>query len=252
MKKFDQQKEILKYDGMALIEKNRFLQSNLSVLGVSDLPEKHQQPFLDYYAQIRILVQEGMKVLELGAGTGRHSFPVLEQKADLVALDISKESLALLDLKYAHKVRCVMGDIADLPFPKDSFDCVISAGSLSYGEPEQVLKEVIRVLKPGGSLIFLDSLNHNYVYRVNRFIHFLRGKRTLSTLKWMPRMNTLKEYQQYFEENKCTQYGSFLFLERPLELIVTKRIKIKIIQHLSSIFKNSGFKFLLTCKTLKN
>ena len=228
MKNFDQQKEISKYDVIAVIEKKHFLQSKLPLIGVSDFPEKHQKPFLDYYAQIRMSVREGMRVLELGAGTGRHSFPVLEQKAHLVALDISRESLALLDLKYSHKVECVIGDIADLPFPENAFDCVISAGSLSYGEPMEVLTEVLRVLKPGGSLIFLDSLNHNYVYRLNRFIHFLRGKRTRSTLKYMPRLSTLKEYQKHFEENKCTQYGSFLFLEGPLDVIVTKKMKIRI------------------------
>ena len=63
----------------------------------------------------------------------------------------------------------------DLPFSNNSFDVVASAGSLSYGSKKIVDKEILRILRPNGIFICVDSLNNNPIYRFNRFQNYLRG-----------------------------------------------------------------------------
>jgi ubiquinone/menaquinone biosynthesis C-methylase UbiE len=60
-----------------------------------------------------------------------------------------------------------------LPFAGQSFDIIVSAGSLSYGDNDKVLDEIYRVLKNKGVFIAIDSLNNNPIYRLNRCLHYL-------------------------------------------------------------------------------
>jgi ubiquinone/menaquinone biosynthesis C-methylase UbiE len=48
-----------------------------------------------------------------------------------------------------------------LPFADQSFDIIVSAGSLSYGDNDIVMNEIYRVLKLQGVFIAIDSLNNN-------------------------------------------------------------------------------------------
>ena len=61
-----------------------------------------------------------------------------------------------------------------------------------------VLNEIHRVLKQNGIFICIDSLNENPIYKLNRYLHYLRGNRTKSTLKRMPDRKLLKDYERKF------------------------------------------------------
>ena len=69
----------------------------------------------------------------------------------------------------------------NLPYEKNTFDVVCCAGSLSYGNNLLVLNEINGVLKSDGYFISVDNLNENPIYKLNRYIHYIRGNRTLST-----------------------------------------------------------------------
>ena len=77
-------------------------------------------------------------------------------------------------------IKLKKGDMENLPFKNESFDIVICSGSLSYGDHKIVRNEIFRVLN--SFFICIDSLDHNLIYKINRFIHFLRGKRTFERL----------------------------------------------------------------------
>ena len=47
--------------------------------------------------------------------------------------------------------------------------------ALSYGDNDLVLKNVYQKLKPGGYFVCVDSLDNNIIYRINRYLHYLRG-----------------------------------------------------------------------------
>lgn len=58
-----------------------------------------------------------------------------------------------------HLIDVVDGSFEDIPFPDDSFDVVWSQDAILHsGNREQVLKEVARVLKPGGEFVFTDPM----------------------------------------------------------------------------------------------
>ncbi len=108
---------------------------------------------------------EGMKFLELGAGTGRTTqfvrlaFP----KAKIVAVDLSAPYLKRAQSRLAKYPRhdFVEADAAHLPFLGDSFDAVYSTflfHELPIEARRAVLKESFRVLRAGGFNGFVDSL----------------------------------------------------------------------------------------------
>jgi ubiquinone/menaquinone biosynthesis C-methylase UbiE len=160
-------------------------------LGSQTMPAYLRTPYLAYERKIAELIRPSHRVLELGAGTGLHTRALLQTGAQVIASDISPNSLSLLKQRFQSTFGNLEIEVADmerLPFEESSFDVIASAGSLSYGEPDMVDAEIRRILRPGGMLICVDSLNHNPVYRMNRWLHYLRGNRSKSTLMRMPDM----------------------------------------------------------------
>jgi len=124
---------------------------------------------------------EGLRVLEVGAGTGRDSFPLAQCGARVVQLDYSVQSLAILRSLAAQQnipVEIVGGDTFSLPFRNDSFDVVFHQGLLEhFREPaaQRLLEENIRVLRPGG-LLLVDVPQRFHAYTVAKRILIAAGK----------------------------------------------------------------------------
>jgi ubiquinone/menaquinone biosynthesis C-methylase UbiE len=101
-------------------------------------------------------ISPGERVLDVAAGTGNVAIRAAEAGADVVALDITPESLATgrreaeslgLELEW------VEGDAQDLPFGDDAFDVVTSAaGAIFAPDHQAVADELLRVCRPGGTI----------------------------------------------------------------------------------------------------
>jgi len=99
----------------------------------------------------------GRRVLEVGAGAAQCSRWLLGAGADPVALDLSGVMLRRArDLAPGLDVPLVQADAARLPFAGASFDLACSAyGALPFAEDSAgVMREVARVLRPGGRWVF--------------------------------------------------------------------------------------------------
>jgi ubiquinone/menaquinone biosynthesis C-methylase UbiE len=116
---------------------------------------------------------KGSFVLEIGAGMGENTKFLLATEAKVCATDISEYSLSVIEKRFNNdKLTTKVADMEKLPFAGQSFDIIVSAGSLSYGDNDKVLDEIYRVLKNKGVFIAIDSLNNNPIYRLNRCLHY--------------------------------------------------------------------------------
>ncbi|MFQ5899715.1 MAG: class I SAM-dependent methyltransferase [Candidatus Methylomirabilia bacterium] len=101
-------------------------------------------------------IAPGTRVLELGCGTGEFTRRVAVAGARLVALDLSAELLAKAEAEVGTGVRFVRGNAEALPFSDGAFDAVYGCSILHHLDVETALREVRRVLRPGGSLVFSE------------------------------------------------------------------------------------------------
>jgi demethylmenaquinone methyltransferase/2-methoxy-6-polyprenyl-1,4-benzoquinol methylase len=92
----------------------------------------------------------GERVLDLAAGTAVSSVELARSGASVVACDFS---LGMLREGRGRGVPLVAGDALSLPFRDGAFDAVtISFGLRNVADPEQALREMARVTRPGGRL----------------------------------------------------------------------------------------------------
>ena len=102
-------------------------------------------------------VQRGETLLDLGCGTGLYTRPLAQRARPglVVGLDLSSAMLrAAAHLARQQKLSNVIfvhGTALRLPFPSARFDVVNCCGALQlFPNPGRVLREIYRVLKPGG------------------------------------------------------------------------------------------------------
>lgn len=125
---------------------------------------------------------KGKEVLDAGAGTGRISVRLHRAGANVTALDISPEMLALLSRKEGG-IETVEGDMEHMPFEDNRFDMVFSNLSLIHlRKVEPFLDECYRVLKDDGRLILM-----NVHYRKPMNLKDNKGRYTIQAYNHFPR-----------------------------------------------------------------
>ena len=96
------------------------------------------------------------KVLDAGAGTGRFTIPLHDAGFDVTGLDVSAEMLDIArQAAGARDIPWQQGSIFDLPYAVGSFDTVVSITVINhFPQWRDILREYVRVLRPGGRLVF--------------------------------------------------------------------------------------------------
>lgn len=114
---------------------------------------------------VTILKEEAPNtILDIATGTGDLAIAMVKTGAKkIVGLDISPGMLAVGEKKIKEKnlspiIEMVVGDSENLSFEPNSFDAVtVSFGVRNFENLEKGLAEILRVLRPGGTLVILET-----------------------------------------------------------------------------------------------
>lgn len=253
--KLDKGTERDRYNKKAIKIKKLIISNKFPDLGIYSMKSFLRDPYIEYEKLINSYAKHNYKVLELGSGVGLHSEVLLKSNASLYAMDISNESLNIFNDIYQKKYnnfQTVEGDIENIPFENEFFDIVVSAGSMSYGKKEIVKKEIHRVLKKNGHFIVVDSLNNNLIYKFNRYLNYLRKKRTYSTLENMLSINDINKYQNLFLLKKISFFGSLIWTAPILSIFINDEYLGNIFRQFDKIInvKKSAFKYTFVMKKI--
>ncbi|MFC4404348.1 demethylmenaquinone methyltransferase [Gracilibacillus xinjiangensis] len=129
----------------------------------------------------RMDVKEGMNAIDVCCGTGDWSFALAEQvgtTGEVAGLDFSQNMLSVAnernkDLGY-DQLTFIQGNAMDLPFEDNRFDfATIGFGLRNVPDYLQVLKEMNRVVKPGGLVVCLETSQPTMpIYRQLYYFYF--------------------------------------------------------------------------------
>jgi len=100
--------------------------------------------------------RSGERLLDVGCGPGRYLRAFAERGLDPVGLDLSLEALRQARARHPDRVLAASGD--RLPFADASFDAVVCHKTLHlFPTPLRVADEFVRVVRPGGRIVFSTS-----------------------------------------------------------------------------------------------
>lgn len=169
----------------------------------------------------KMAIKKGQTALDLCCGTCDWTIDLAKasESGHITGLDFSEQMLAVGRKKIKEEgldqqITLVQGDAMSLPFENDSFDFVtIGFGLRNVPNYEQVVSEMLRVVKPGGKIVCLEMSKPQaqpfksiYYFYFNKMVPLL-GKmfaKQFAAYKWLPDSLKLfldaKELKQLFEK----------------------------------------------------
>lgn len=125
----------------------------------------------------RMNVKKGTKALDVCCGTADWTLALAEAvgpNGEVIGLDFSKNMLKIGQEKIKHleQVKLIHGNAMELPFEDNSFDYVtIGFGLRNVPDYMQVLREMHRVVKPGGMVVCLET-SHPTLFGFRQLYYF--------------------------------------------------------------------------------
>jgi SAM-dependent methyltransferase len=147
-----------------------------------DVDEKWLTPEADVRRWSETL-EPGARILDLGAGVGRHALALAASGFDVTAFDAAPDGLHAIDAAKTG-VKTVLGRMDALPFEDAEFDHVLSWNVIYHGDETVLLKTIShirRVLRPGGSVLLTMLSRRRLVIDREK----LPGAREISRNTWV-------------------------------------------------------------------
>ena len=120
----------------------------------------------------RLGLKPGQRVLDVACGTGNTAIPAARIGANVIGVDIATNLLDQARQRAAEEnlsAKFQEGDAEELPFKAAEFDVVISMfGAMFAPRPELVVKELLRVCKPGGLIAMANWTPEGFVGKTFR------------------------------------------------------------------------------------
>ena len=155
---------------------------------------------------------EGLQVLDAMCGSGQTTSFLLTRGASVTGLDISNEVVETFQSRWAG-VNVVKRSLLDSGLADNSFDCVAVVGGLHHIHPnvKAAVREIHRVLKPGGHFCFMEphtgslpDVVRKVWYRFDRFFSDNEAAIDVGLLQ--------KHFHDAFELKQVNYLGNIAFL----------------------------------------
>ncbi len=146
--------------------------------------------------------RKGLKIIDIGAGTGGYSIPLSEEGHDVTAVELAKPNLGKLKAKKSN-VKAFHGTATDLKkFKSDTYDITILFGPLyhliSHEDKLTALLEAKRVTKPGGYIFVAYCMNEysilTYGFKEHHVVECVENGRFDKEFNCTPKDDELYDY----------------------------------------------------------
>jgi ubiquinone/menaquinone biosynthesis C-methylase UbiE len=174
----------------------------------------------------------GSTVLDLGCGTGfltTRAAKAVGQSGKVIAIDSSEEMLEnakgkLKDAGLSERVDLRVGDAERIPLDDASVDTIVANMVLHHcPEPELALREMARVLKANGTLVFADLEAHNEDWMRDEMADLWLGFDPLDIERWLEHVG-FEEVKVDSGNAKCSG-ESVAGRKAELDVFVAKAVK---------------------------
>jgi len=133
-----------------------------AVLHVGSMLSLHEPLMGQILREDRFDVGRFQRILDVGAGAGQllgHLLKHAHPQAELVGCDLSEQMLQRARRRLdSDRPLYITADMTRLPFAENSFDCVTCGWVIEHlNDPRPGLREMMRILQPGGSLLLLAT-----------------------------------------------------------------------------------------------
>ncbi len=167
---------------------------------------------------------KGKNILEIGCSHGELAILYSKYFKSYLGLDISDLAINNAKSLKLNSAKFICCDAHNLPAESESFDCVIVNSLLHHLDLQKVLKEIHRVLKNDGYLIFKEPLGINPIFEMYR-----RLSPSARTADERPlKIQDIKLMKKYFYLNDIKYFG---FLN-----IISAFLKLKFLRRILTIF----------------
>lgn len=149
------------------LQAEQHLDSGFSTMADPIIRQKEVDLIMNFFS-LPVIKSNAKDVLEVGCGNG-YTLGLLQDKFsnyNFTGMDFSEDLLKIANERKLANVKFFQGDARKLEFADNSFDvvfterCIINL--LTWEEQQQALKEMQRILRKGGYILFMESFSDGY------------------------------------------------------------------------------------------